>query len=246
MPKIILPIVAKFISELSADGALRYNSRFIYPTIQPTMQPLQQPGHIFIISAASGTGKTTLVSRLLAAHPELCVSVSHTTRAPRTGEEHGHHYYFTDTAEFERLIGENAFLEYAQVFGNYYGTSIAGVERLQKQGFDVILEIDVQGAEQVRRALPEAVSIFILPPDLEILAQRLRGRGTDSSEVIEKRLSLACHEIEQARHFDYIVVNDDLARAEADLYHVIRAQKLSRGRQAAFLERLLQKTDSVC
>ncbi|WP_274584483.1 guanylate kinase [Neisseria leonii] len=201
-----------------------------------------QPGNLFIISAASGTGKTTLVSRLLAAHPEIRVSVSHTTRAPRSGEEHGKHYFFTDTENFKRLIAENAFLEYAEVFGNYYGTGTANVEQLQRQGYDVILEIDVQGAEQVRRILPEAASIFILPPDMDTLAQRLRGRGTDSAEVIENRLKLARHEMDQARHFDYIVINDDLARAQADLCHIIRSRRLARRNQTAFLDNLLQNT----
>ena len=202
------------------------------------MQTASQ-GNIFIISAASGTGKTTLVSRLLQQHTDIRVSVSHTTRAPREGEQHGQHYYFVDTTEFERLIGEGAFLEHAKVFDNYYGTGVKSVQLLQEQGFDVILEIDVQGAEQVRRALPDAISIFILPPSFAILAERLRGRGTDAPEVVAKRLNKAREEIEQSLLFDYTVVNDDLATAEADLYHIIKAHRLTQNRQQAFIEHLL-------
>ncbi|QEY23285.1 guanylate kinase [Neisseria animalis] len=197
-------------------------------------------GNIFIISAASGTGKTTLVSRLLNNHADLRVSVSHTTRAPREGEQNGVHYHFVSKEEFEALIAQNAFLEHANVFGNYYGTSIAGVNALSEQGFDVILEIDVQGAEQVRRTLPEAHSIFILPPSFEVLAARLKGRATDSEEVIRTRLSKARHEIEQAAGFDYIVVNDDLAQAEADLLNIVRSCRLQKTAQQGFLANLLE------
>ena len=200
------------------------------------------PGNIFIISAASGTGKTTLVSRLLSAHADVRVSISHTTRSPREGERNGEHYYFVGTAEFEGMIGKGEFLEHADVFGNYYGTSFSGLQALQREGFDVILEIDVQGAEQVRRALPEAVSIFILPPSFEVLAQRLIGRGTDSEEVIQTRLSKARHEIEQSVLFDYVVVNDDLDRAEADLFHIIKAGRLKKSSQQGFISNLLENS----
>ncbi|MCP1659770.1 guanylate kinase [Neisseria perflava] len=199
-------------------------------------------GNIFIISAASGTGKTTLVSHLLKNNADLRVSISHTTRPPREGEQNGVHYHFVPKAEFESLIAQQAFLEHANVFGNYYGTSIAGVNDLSAQGYDVILEIDVQGAEQVRQALPEACSIFILPPSLDILAGRLKGRGTDSEEVIHTRLAEARREIEQAAHFDYIVVNDDLDKAEADLLHIINARRLQKAAQQAFLAKLLENS----
>ena len=200
------------------------------------------PGNVFIISAASGTGKTTLVSRLLSAHADVRVSVSHTTRAPREGERHGEHYYFVGTAEFEDMIDGGGFLEHANVFGNYYGTSIAGVNSLSEEGYDVILEIDVQGAAQVRKSLPEASSIFILPPSFEVLAQRLIGRGTDSEEVIQTRLSKARHEIEQSVLFDYVVVNDDLDRAEADLFHIIKAGRLKKSSQQGFISNLLENS----
>ncbi|MCF7521611.1 guanylate kinase [Neisseria sp. ZJ106] len=202
---------------------------------------MQNPekGNIFIISAASGTGKTTLVSRLLQNHNTLRVSVSHTTRAPRTGEENGVHYHFVSKEEFERLIAANAFLEHADVFGNYYGTGIESVQSLCAQGFDVILEIDVQGAEQVRRKLPEACSIFILPPSAETLAQRLKGRATDSEDVIQTRLAKARHEISRSVDFDYVVINDQLDTAEAELYAVIRSRRLKTAAQSAFIENLL-------
>lgn len=199
-------------------------------------------GNIFIISAASGTGKTTLVTRLLKNNGGLRVSVSHTTRPPREGEQDGVHYHFVSREEFESLISQKAFLEHADVFGHYYGTSIAAVNRLREQGFDVILEIDVQGAEQVRRALPEAVGIFILPPSFEVLAGRLKGRATDSEEVIATRLAKARHEIEQAFDFDYIVINEDLDLAEADLLHIIQSGRLKQSAQQGFLTNLLENS----
>lgn len=201
-----------------------------------------EPGNIFIVSAASGTGKTTLVSRLTAAQPQIRVSVSHTTRAPREGEEHGCHYYFVSREEFVELIGQGAFLEHAEVFGNFYGTGIESVRQMSEAGYDVILEIDVQGAAQVRRALPEAVGIFILPPSLAVLAERLRGRGTDSDEVIERRLGLAAEEIQEALSFDYAVINHDLDQAEAELLAIVRAQRCSLRRQRKAIEKILQNT----
>ena len=201
-----------------------------------------EPGTIFIVSAASGTGKTTLVSRLTAAQPQIRVSVSHTTRAPREGEEHGCHYYFVSREEFVELIGQGAFLEHAEVFGNFYGTGIESVRQMSEAGYDVILEIDVQGAAQVRRALPEAVGIFILPPSLAVLAERLRGRGTDSAEVIERRLGLAAEEIQEALSFDYAVINHDLDQAEAELLAIVRAQRCSLRRQRKAIEKILQNT----
>lgn len=202
----------------------------------------QQPGNIFIISAASGTGKTTLVSRLLAKNSDIRVSVSHTTRQPREGEQNGVHYHFVERAQFEQLITENAFLEHADVFGNYYGTSFNSINSLIEAGYDVILEIDVQGAEQVRRALPQSCSIFILPPSFDILAGRLNGRGTDSAEVIATRLAKARQEIEQAVQFDYVVVNDDLDTAEADLLHIIKAGRLKQAARRPFIQNLLENS----
>jgi guanylate kinase len=227
---------------LSPRKRLWHNWATINPTTEHPAMHTPRKGNVFIVSAASGTGKTTLVSRLLNNHPDIRVSVSHTTRAPRPGEIHGQHYYFVDPARFQTLVGESAFLEHARVFDNYYGTSIEGVNILREQGFDVILEIDIQGAEQVRRSLSGACSIFILPPSFEILAERLRGRATDSDEVIAKRLSKARHEIEQAFLFDYVVVNEDLVAAEIDLLHIIKSYRLKQSSQQLFIEQLLENS----
>lgn len=197
-------------------------------------------GNVFIISAASGTGKTTLVSRLVNHHNDIRVSISHTTRPPRPNEQHGKHYYFIDKEKFIELVGKGTFLEHAEVFGNYYGTSVQSVRDLCAQGFDVILEIDVQGAAQVRQSLPEAVSIFILPPSMTVLEQRLRNRQTDSDDVIATRLNTAKQEIQQAYLFDYVVVNQDLVQAEADLLHIFKANRLNQQRQKVTIEKVLQ------
>ncbi|UOP04962.1 guanylate kinase [Conchiformibius kuhniae] len=198
-------------------------------------------GNVFIISAASGTGKTTLVSRLCA-NPDnrIRVSVSHTTRDPRAGESDGTHYHFVSKQQFMELVGQGAFLEHAEVFGHYYGTGMAGVEDLCNQGFDVILEIDIQGAEQVRRLLPDAVSIFLLPPSLAVLGERLRGRDSDSPEVIARRLLQAEQEIQQAFIFDFVVENHDLDTAEADLLHIFKAHRFSQKQQRTTIEKILQ------
>ena len=196
-------------------------------------------GNIFVISAASGTGKTTLIARLLQHHSDIRVSVSHTTRAPRRGEENGKHYHFVSVPEFERMIEEGQFVEYAKVYGNYYGTSTQSLESLTRQGVDVILEIDTQGAEQIRRLLPQAYSIFIAPPSLVTLEQRLRQRAADAPQVIAVRLAEARNEIEQARLFDYLVVNDDLTAAEAALLHIIKSQRFHLESQTPFLTELL-------
>ena len=196
-------------------------------------------GNIFVISAASGTGKTTLIARLLQHHSDIRVSVSHTTRAPRRGEENGKHYHFVSVPEFERMIEEGQFVEYAKVYGNYYGTSTQSLESLTRQGVDVILEIDTQGAEQIRRQLPQAYSIFIAPPSLATLEQRLNQRAADAPQVIAARLAEARNEIEQARLFDYLVVNDDLTAAEAALLHIIKSQRFHLESQTPFLTELL-------
>lgn len=203
---------------------------------------MTRTGNVFIISAASGTGKTTLVSRLVKNHADIRVSVSHTTRAPRENEQHGKHYYFVSKEKFMDLVGQGAFLEHAEVFGNYYGTSVMGVEELTCQGVDVILEIDVQGAAQIREALPHAIGIFILPPSLAILEERLRKRETDTAEVIERRLAEAKSEIEQASAFDYVVVNDDLIATEMNLLHIIRSQAFRQPLQRATIEKVLQNS----
>ncbi|OAM35980.1 guanylate kinase [Eikenella sp. NML120348] len=202
-------------------------------------------GNIFVISAASGTGKTTLIARLLQHHSDIRVSISHTTRAPRRGEENGKHYHFVSVPEFERMIEEGRFVEYAKVYGNYYGTSTQSLESLTRQGTDVILEIDTQGAEQIRRQLPQAYSIFIAPPSLGTLEQRLRQRAADAPQVIAMRLAEARNEIEQARLFDYLVINDDLTAAEAALLHIIKSQRFHLENQTPFLTKLLGGSENA-
>lgn len=198
-----------------------------------------QSGHIFIVSAASGTGKTTLVSRLSARQPNIRISISHTTRMPREGEQNGVHYHFVSRSKFEDMIASNAFIEHANVYGNYYGTSLQAVESLTQQGYNVILEIDVQGAEQIRRLLPNATSIFILPPSMTELTERLKNRGTDSEDVIAYRLAKSREEIEQSLLFDYVIVNQDLNQAEQDLLAIIRSVGLCAKAQQQTITRIL-------
>lgn len=187
------------------------------------------PAHLFVISAPSGAGKTSLVNALLARLPGLRVSTSHTTRPRRLNEQHGREYYFVDTAEFDRLVAQGAFLEHARVFGNQYGTSRHQLEEKLAAGHDVILEVDWQGARQVRGILPGSRSIFILPPSLEVLRQRLTGRQTDSPEVIERRLAQAVADISHYREFDHVVVNDVFARAVDELAGIVGGQTAGYG-----------------
>ncbi|MCO6514187.1 MAG: guanylate kinase [Snodgrassella sp.] len=198
-----------------------------------------QSGHIFIVSAASGTGKTTLVSRLSANQPDIHISISHTTRMPRAGEQNGVHYHFVSRSEFEEMIADKAFIEHANVYGNYYGTSLKAVESLTQQGYNVILEIDVQGAEQIRRLLPDATSIFILPPSMTELTERLQNRGTDSEDVIAYRLEKSREEIAQSILFDYVIVNQELTQAEQDLLAIIRSVGLRAQAQSQTVTRIL-------
>jgi len=189
------------------------------------------PGKLFIVAAPSGAGKSTLVNALLAREPDIALSISHTTRAPRPGDVDGVQYHFVDRETFERMVAHGDFLEHADVFGNYYGTSRGAVEPTLKVGRDVLLEIDWQGAEQVRRAMPECVSIFILPPSRAELERRLRARATDSEATIEKRLAASREEIAHAGEFDHIVVNDrfeDAVAALQSIVHAARAGELAR------------------
>lgn len=183
-------------------------------------------GSLFIISAPSGAGKTSLVGKLVAQRAQLEVSVSHTTRPMRNGEENGVHYHFVSKEVFEAEIGEANFLEHAEVFGNYYGTSQKVVEDKLAEGIDIILEIDWQGAEQVRKLVPAAISIFIVPPSLGELRNRLTGRGQDSEEVIARRLSEAQLEMSHYCEFDYLVVNDDFDTALSQLDAIFEANRL--------------------
>lgn len=187
---------------------------------------------MFIVSAPSGAGKTSLVRRAIAELSELTVAVSHTTRAARPGETQGEDYYYLDRPEFEQLIDSDQFLEYAEVFGHYYGTSMQAVNTALASGTDVILEIDWQGAAQVRQKLDDVVSIFILPPSRNTLIERLRGRGQDSDEVIEKRTAEAVIEMRQYHRADYLIVNDDFDQALHELKAVVLSHRVQKSRQA--------------
>ncbi|WP_049622488.1 guanylate kinase [Frateuria defendens] len=180
-------------------------------------------GTLFMVAAPSGAGKSTLVNALLEREPAISLSISHTTRPPRPGERYGRHYYFVERAEFEREIAEGIFLEHAEVHGNLYGTSRTTVQGLLEQGKDVLLEIDWQGARQIRTIKPDCVSVFILPPSRLELERRLRGRGSDAPEVIERRLHNSREEIAHAHEFDYIVVNDRFEGALDDLQSIVHA-----------------------
>ena len=183
-------------------------------------------GSLYIISAASGAGKTSLVSKLLEKDSNIKVSVSTTTRACRPGEQDGVNYHFVSVAEFQTLEHQGEFLECAQVFDNFYGTSKAAVETLLNDGKDVILEIDWQGAELVRKLIPEAISIFILPPSLTELERRLTGRGTDSEAVIARRMSAAISEMSHYIEFDYVVINNHFETALNQLHSIFTANRL--------------------
>jgi guanylate kinase len=190
-------------------------------------------GCLFIVSAPSGAGKTSLVTALLAADSHVKKSVSYTTRAPRPAEQNGRHYHFVTPEEFERMRSGGELLESALVHGNHYGTSKRTVEMECAAGADVLLEIDWQGAAQIRKLRREAVAIFVLPPSLEVLEERLRGRGQDAPEVIAARLAAARGEIAHAVEFDYVIINDDFDRAAQDLVSIIRAERLKVPRQLA-------------
>ncbi len=193
-----------------------------------------KPGRLFVISAPSGAGKTSLVKALLASEPQLHLSISHTTRKRRPTEQEGREYHFASVEQFERLAARGEFLEHARVFDNLYGTSRAFVERQLGQGFDVILEIDWNGAQQVRRAAPECVSIFVLPPSRAELARRLARRATDSPEIIARRLADAAADMSHYREFDYVVVNDDFQQAVRELREITAGvgAQLASGRPA--------------
>ena len=183
-----------------------------------------QRGNLYVVSAPSGAGKTTLVCKIMDLHPHLRFSIAYTTRQPREGETDGKDYFFLDTALFERMRETDKFLEYAEVFGHYYGTGRQQVEELRNQGHDVLLEIDWQGAQQIRVRQPDCCSIFILPPSLSELERRLRGRGTDSDDAIRNRLSEAVDDMSHWQEFDHVVINDDLEGAISSLQAIMTNQ----------------------
>lgn len=190
---------------------------------------LKSNGHVFVIAAPSGTGKTTVCQHILARDSRLRLSISHTTRAPRAGEEDGVHYHFVDDKTFRELREADGFLEHAEYNGNAYGTSWRSIDGPLELGQDVVLEIEVQGAAQVRARRPSACLIFLLPPDLEVLEARLRGRGTDDEDVIQRRMALVDRELAAAEIFDYAVINDDLDTAVDQVLEVIDAVREGRG-----------------
>jgi guanylate kinase len=187
---------------------------------------------VYIISAPSGSGKSTLVNELLKKVSDLEFSISYTTRAPRGSEINGRQYFFVSRPEFEKMIAEDAFLEYAEVFGNYYGTARCFLLKAEQNGRDLLLDIDVQGAKQIQDKVPDATSIFILPPDRKILEERLRKRSEDSDEVIERRLDKATSEIENYHRYNYILINDQLEDSIKLLRAVVRGERLLRAGRA--------------
>lgn len=195
------------------------------------MTPTPSQGVLYIVSAPSGAGKTSLVKALLKTDPAIRLSVSYTTRPPRPGETDGRDYHFVTRQRFEEMLADGEFLEHAEVYGNFYGTSRGSISRDLLAGHDVLLEIDWQGADQVRTHFPESASIFILPPSFSALRTRLAGRGQDSDEVIERRLAAAAHDVAHAEAFDYIIVNDDFDHALEDLVAITRSIRLEAARQ---------------
>jgi guanylate kinase len=196
---------------------------------------------IFIISAPSGSGKSTLVDRLLATVPELMFSVSYTTRAPRGHEKDGENYHFVAREDFEAMVARDEFLEWAQVFGNdYYGTHRGILEKARAAGCDLVLDIDVQGARQLKDRIPEAVTIFILAPSRKVLEDRLRARGEDREDVIERRLREAAVEIQRYKDYDYVLINRELAESDAVLSSIVRAERIRRDRIEDQIEPILE------
>lgn len=197
-------------------------------------------GNVFIIAAPSGTGKTTLVQALSCAVPKVAVSISYTTRPARLNEEEGKHYFFVETAEFKRMITAGDFLEYAEVFGYFYGTTRIFVEQTRQQGVDVILEIDWQGMQQIKEILPDSISVFILPPSLTNLQERLLKRNQDSNMVIASRLSDAQSTIARIKNFDFVVLNENFNHALHDLKLIVQASRLRQTYQLRQYEQIIQ------
>lgn len=190
-------------------------------------------GNIFVLSAPSGTGKSTLAKRLVKDLQGLIFSISFTTRKPREGEVHGEDYFFIEPSDFDRMVSEDGFAEWVEVYGNRYGTGRNWIREKLESGVDILLDIETKGARNVRQSLPESVMIFLLPPSAEDLSTRLRGRGKDSEEQIRMRLQYARHEMEQLGHYDYLIVNDDLELAYQELKAVVLATRCKQPRMAA-------------
>ena len=200
-------------------------------------------GNLIIISSPSGGGKGTLIKEVMESVPDVGYSVSYTTRRPRTGEEHGRHYYFVSSAEFQNQIASDGFLEYAEVHGNMYGTSREQTERMTAEGKDVILEIDVQGADAVMAKVPDAVSIFILPPSFEVLKARLTTRATEGSDELALRLRNSYGEVVHYSKFQYVIVNDEVMSAARNLAAIVQAERQRRDRQDESIRGILDSFD---
>ena len=198
-------------------------------------------GSLFVISAPSGAGKTSLVHALLATNPQIRLSVSYTTRPPREGEQDGVAYHFVSRATFIEMAGRGEFLESAEVYGNFYGTSQSWINQENAKDRDILLEIDWQGASQVRRLFPECISIFILPPSMAALEQRLNGRGTDNSEVIARRMKAVREDVAHIAEFDYVIINDDLNEALREFNAVVLAARLRGSRQLSRHQNLINQ-----
>jgi len=201
---------------------------------------MKNKGDIFVISAPSGTGKTTLVRLLLSRFPTLSFSISYTTRLPRPGEVNGQHYFFVSEKEFKKSIAKGEMLEWAKVYGHYYGTPLTFVQEKIAAGKDIVLDIDIQGAQAVKKKMPEAILIFFIPPSWNELQRRITSRSSDSPEEIKKRLEAAKKEILAAREFDYIVINDVLEDALKELVSIIQATKARANKRWPEIKRLLQ------
>lgn len=200
---------------------------------------MMNKGLLLVVSAPSAGGKGTILKELFQRDGNLRMSVSATTRQPREGEEHGKHYYFMDRDEFMGLVNSGSMLEHAEYVGNLYGTPKGPVDRWMEEGHDVVLEIEVQGGAQINKIAPDCVTVFIVPPSLEVLEKRLRGRGTETEETILKRLETARRELAQAGNYDYVVVNDRLEDAVDDMQAIIRSEKLRYIRRPDFIDGLL-------
>ncbi len=198
-------------------------------------------GLLLVVSAPSGAGKTTICRKFLKQNNMVKYAISTTTRAPREGEQDGEDYYFTSKENFQKMISEEAFLEYAQVYNQFYGTSKDAVNNLLNNGYNVLIDVDTQGAASIRKLIPESIHIFILPPSLKILEQRLRNRGKDSDEVIRLRLSEAKKEIHQSYLYQYIIINDEIDHAVDTMQSILVAQRAAVKRNEAYIEMLLEE-----
>ncbi len=201
-------------------------------------------GLLIVISAPSGGGKGSILKEMFSKDANLVLSVSATTRSPRPGEEHGRHYYFISRDEFQKQIGNGEMLEYTEYCGNFYGTPRAPVEAWLEEGKDVVLEIEVDGGAQIKKKMPDCVSVFILPPSMQVLEKRLRGRGTEEEAMVQERLKTACQELSHVKDYDYVVFNDRLEDAVADVQAILQAEKLKYYRNTNSIERVLKDAET--